>query len=310
MAKSWQLTKHRVSTSLLRLIAVVLVCAPLMLVGSPGDVIAAASSCTYKELHPGYPGYEGYVTGVDGVGDFACMEDLEDDNPDFSYRAEDRENRSAASRLGISGSEDVWTWENWMEIELERDLVPVTCYSCAFENAHNRTPPYDTDITGNDPRLACGEYGTTSIMDSRRARPGYSALGDYEDYQLRAVITLSYSDSHINAEELISGYDQVLDGLVNGRGGAGMIDAQTLWHKMLSQGGYFPVARNAAPNDQAFALELGLNGMMPFMPERSFQMLASNVDSVLSEWGDAVNRDQTDQTFCEYLISQGALTWF
>lgn len=72
--------------SFVHLIAIALVCVPLMLVGSPQSVAVAAGSCTYKELHPGYPGYEGYVTGVDGVGDFACVEELEDANPDFSYR--------------------------------------------------------------------------------------------------------------------------------------------------------------------------------------------------------------------------------
>lgn len=310
MSRTRQSIKHRIIGLFIHLVVIVLVCMPLMFIGSTQIEAVAASSCTYMELHPGYPGYQGYVTGVDGVGDFACVEDLEDASPGFSHLKEDRANRSAAKRLGISGSADVWTWENWMEIELERGLTPVTCYSCAFDSSSKRTPPSDTDITRNGPRLNCGAYGTTSIMDGLKSRPGYWAFGEIEHYQLRAVITLAYSDSHVNSEELIAGYSEVLDGLVNGKGGAGMIDAGALWDKMLSQGGYFPVAQNAVPNDQAFALELGLYGLIPFMPEDSFRMLAGNVDNALKQWGDAINRGQTDQSFCEYLISQGALNWF
>lgn len=294
-----------------RLFVIALVLGPPALAGSTQTFAAAArATCNYVELHPGYPGYNGFVTGVDGVGDFACVEDLEDEDPSFSRRAEDRENQQAARSLGISGAADVWTWENWMEIELERGLMPTTCYSCDFQNAAQRTPPTDTDVTWNDPRLACGAFGSTSLMDSFRNRPGYWALGTMDDYQLRAVVTLAYSDSHVNANQLLDGYDQVLDGLVNGKGGAGMIDVSSLWDTMLSQGGYFPVASNANPNDQVFAIEMGLYGFRPFMSEDAYRMLSSNVQYDAAQWGDGVNKGTMTETFSEYLISEGALSWF
>ncbi len=166
--------------------------------------LAAAAQCELVELYPGYPGYQGFVTGVDGVGDYACLEDLESADATFSKSRQDRLNREAAEELDITGSMDVWTWENWLAIEAERGLTP-TCYYCAFAAAEARPEPRDVPRDPSDPRLLAGRFGETTINQRYfEERDMISRFAyQWEDYQLRALAGLAFPSDHPNAEQLL-----------------------------------------------------------------------------------------------------------
>ena len=102
------------------------------------------------------------ITGLKGIGDFQCLEVLERDNPKFDRAAQDRANRAAATQLGIAGTPVDWTWENWMEIEIERGLQP-HCYACLIVDSTTFGQPYGASVPANDPRLIVGLRSGTAL---------------------------------------------------------------------------------------------------------------------------------------------------
>lgn len=276
---------------------VIMVLLPIMLSISPQRIVA--ESCNFVELRPGYPGYLGYVTGVDGIGDHACEEDLEREDPSFSKRVEDRENRRAARRLGIRGSEELWTWENWLAIESERGLSP-TCYMCAFNYAEERREPSGTDVEYSDPRLQCGTPGQYSIQEAYAYDNDMAPLGNYmEDYQLRPLAVLTSSNGHLNAEELIDAYAGVLETYYYGRGSIPRLGYY--WDIIVERGGYFELPGEASVEDQVALVYIAMYPFSFYMPPPSWSGVLSRVKEAELEWRDQIRTGNTDMSFREYL---------
>ena len=234
-------------------------------VTSPQQTVFA-KKCTLVELrpgYPGYPGYQGFVTGAQGIGDHECLEDLEEDFPRLSQRTQDRENQQAARSLGIGGSANLWTWENWLAIEGARGLVS-TCYVCALFYDGNRTQPQNTDVERDDPRLVSGTFGDTWLMTYARDQAGApSWLPPVDDYAFRALVTLIYGEPYLNAEQLMEAYELYGEQWITEsmKPGGSSIDTDWLWHRMLDRGGYFAMPKAASIDDQVFAVTLGFYGI-------------------------------------------------
>jgi hypothetical protein len=229
----------------------------------------STSSCMIVELYPGYPGYRGNVTGVmphwGGQGDYACLELLEDQDPDFSRRREDRANNRAARNLGIDGGFEDWTWENWLQIELERGFRPA-CYSCLILDASTSPLESDHRPDRDDPRLLLGFFGTTTARDRLYEEvTGFSPDGGHpvrDDFQLRAA-GYFYAGENANAEELLDAMGERV--LVWANPGGSFYSLEQVFDQMIDVGGYVPTTDEVAPSDQlfimAFTLEVGLGGI-------------------------------------------------
>lgn len=284
---------------------VILVLLPIMLSVSPQRVVA--ESCNLVELRPGYPGYLGYVTGVDGIGDHACEEELEREDPSFSKRDEDRENRRAAQRLGIRGSEELWTWENWLAIESERGLTS-TCYWCAFANAEQRgVPPY-TDIEYSDPRLQCGTFGDNSVLEAYAMRNGIGYFGDtLHDYAIRAVAVLTSGEAHLNAKELIDAYADILDNYHTA--GGSVPNFAYYWDVIVWRGGYFELPAGATVDDQIFLVLLAIEPFKGYFPGPFWNAISIQVTTAAEEWRMELARG-SNMSFREYLAEERVLQDF
>lgn len=269
----------------------------------------AAQGCELVELQPGYPGYRGFVTGVDGVGDHECLEDLEDEDADFSKRREDRENRQAAEDLGLDGGPDVWMWENWLAIEAERGLPP-TCYSCAFAEADARAEPRRTDVKRDDPRLQCGTFGEATYAVGWLHANDYPLIGslaDLGDYELRATASLVNSKPHLNAEELMEGYDWLLEEMLKPVGESMSPDSRAIWDRLVQQGGYFEIPDSLWAEDQVFLFYIGISGLGSSAGEQTIDILFNLTEQAEFDW---YSQGINTMTFSEYLQQIGADTWF
>lgn len=268
--------------------------------------LATAAQCTLVELYPGYPGYQGFVTGVDGMGDHVCLEDLESQNPSFSKSREDRLNRAAAETLGIKGPMNVWTWENWMAIEAERDLIP-TCYSCAFVAGDARLEPQGVSPDSDDPRLLAGRLLGTTIADRYATENGIFYRGTpLEDYQLRAWAYLVFTDDHPNADDLLKHYETLLDAWHSaiGDGGLSLYDSiDDMCRTLIEQGGYFPVPSTAHPDDQLFAMYIGLYSFAQLWTPDYSNVVAGIFDEYVRAWQYQYS---DEMNFGEYLRSVNA----
>lgn len=276
--------------------------------GSPKQTRSRQGSsqeCEMVELYPGYPGYRGYVTGLDGVGDHACLNDLLAEDAFFSRDEEDRENRRAGRRLGIQSSFDEWTWENWLAVEAERGMTP-TCYACALFNADERAEPRNTPVLRDDPRLLLGELGEDSVYRRYAAKNNISTTGFVlDDYQLRAIIGMANPGEHLNATELLDGYENLLDQL---HSPGQFLDAARMCRMLAKGGGYFPVPENAAADDQVFAVLVGLLGIQPFAVPDFFEGTMSHFERLITGWRQEIGQGG-QQTFAEYLQAEEGSNW-
>lgn len=262
---------------------------------------AGPGGCELVELYPGYPGYQGYVTGVDGVGDHACLRDLEARDPFFSRTDEDRENRAAGRRLGLAGDFDTWTWENWLAVEAERGMMP-TCYACLIATADQRPEPRNTPVQRDDPRLLLGEFGADTVYRRYAAEHGIGLRGTtVGDYQLRAIAGSSNSGRHLNAIQLLEAYEAILDGWFT----AGQfLNPEYLMCELSKQGGYFPIPENAAPEDQMFAVFLGVYSLELVVPPEFYRGYAEWFETLMRGWQLEIAQGG-QQSFAKYLGGQG-----
>lgn len=228
---------------------------------------ASSSTCELVELYPGYPGYRGYITGLVGAGDHKCLSDLEAMDPTFSRSREDEANLQAARSLGISGSMEVWIWENWMAIEGERDLPP-TCYSCLLFDTSQFPEPNGAYLDPNDPRLLVGTslsyltYDTTAMRRELEDN-GFSTSTFYgftSDQHLRALTGLLYGGRPLNAIEMLEAYGVVVNALTDI-----WLDIGPPNRVLLDYGGYLPTPGTANPAVQIFMFLTGFEALGSFM---------------------------------------------
>jgi hypothetical protein len=275
--------------------------------------VAASDSCELIELYPGYPEYEGFVTGISGPGDAVCLEELEDRYVRFDKRDEDRANRQAARNLGISGSMEDWTWENWLAIEGERRL-PHACYSCNILDPQARRGTHRMEVDREDPRLLSGKWDDTFLIDmARQQYAGVSYGGPVQDYQYRALVSLVYGDPFLNAPQLLDSYDAY------GRewlaqyyqpGGEYLL-ASGLWNRVLDWGGYFPVPESSSPEDQEFVVRVAFAGIhaFPMYPDDVLTGFMGMLQRAIQDWKVEIMQGGR-QSLRDYLISIGARNWY
>jgi hypothetical protein len=221
-----------------------------------GGVASAQAMCTLVELYPGYPGYRGMITGLKGVGDFQCLETLKAQDPTFDRSEEDAKNRSAAQSLGIRGTFNDWTWENWMGIEVSRGLIP-QCYACLLLDPSAYPLSSDARVAPDDPRLLIGMTVGAGIeryiLDELGIRPtGASKEGIY----WRVGAAFAYPDFTLNAPETLDGirflvgewygYD------MDGDGQFSTLTINKAQETFLLRGGYATMTGEESYEDQVY----------------------------------------------------------
>lgn len=272
---------------------------------------SAVTGCTLVELHPGYPGYQGYVTGVEGIGDHACLEDLEARNANFSKTREDKANLDAARAIGLSGGPDLWTWENWMQIEAERGMTP-TCYTCAGF-AGIRAEPTGTGIGYDDPRLilGMGSLGTVTIHRAWERENGLSTWASRRTTDFELMIIVRTFNGPLNAEEVIEIAMDSLGGLYGTTNGtASRVDTQGAWDRMVERGGYFDVPGSAAIDDQLAIMFLSVLGLEQCMGFQNADYLRTKLTSAMDDWLLELSTGDYRGSFAEYLQDLDAEDWY
>lgn len=273
------------------------------------DRRSATAQCELVELYPGYPGYRGYITGLDGVGDHACLANLEAVDPSFDRTLEDAQNLAAASRIGLAGGPEDWTWENWMAIEAERGLSP-TCYSCALLGGPNRPNPLSGPFPADDPRLLIGDYATTGVagrlLVERGAAPGALSTVLPFDADLRSLVGMEYPHQHLNAGQMLAGYG----GLVNAFAMQGYYpNTALLLQNLIAQGGYRPTSPTALPNDQIMVISVGVQTLSRFLNPAAGQGLLQQLNTSITTWRGALARSPGAPSFAEWLRVNGFLSF-
>ena len=265
------------------------------------DSVSGTTDCTLVELYPGYPGYTGFVTGVDGLGDHACLEDLEEDHPGFSRAAEDRANQRAAERLGIDGTFEDWTWENWLGIEAERGLYPVGYWYIMTSEADARRAPR-VDFDPDDPRVLLGDLESRTLIARLYEETGNNLGPDWYDADLRILGALTARREYPNAPQILAGAEAVFEGMFQ----SGVyLDTGWYWDKAVRQGGWFPMHPNAVPEDQSFGIFGVLFALRFFYGADSWQMIQARLQGTVNEW----MRSGAEEPLAEWLVDAGVTNW-
>lgn len=254
-----------------------------------GGVVA---QCEEIELYPGYPDYRGNIPGLIGPGDSACLEELEEANPKFDRVAVDRANEAAARRLGLAGPPELWTWENWMAIEGELGLQPMTCYACTAVELLEAGPPIGR-VRRDDPRLLLGVFADLSSTDALRrlfAKHGLigGSLSRFLEYDidLRALSGAAYP-GHWNAEERLAQYDAVVSGIASG----GWFSIKPLLTTLVTQGGYAPTPSTAHPYDQVMMIYAAIPVLSQLLTPLAQKAFVRQFEGILSTWENQLLRD-------------------
>jgi hypothetical protein len=176
-----------------------------------------------------------------GQGDYDCLETLERQDPSFDRAHEDQQNQRAAEQLGIAGSMEVWTWENWMQIEAVGGMAP-HCSTCLMldTTAQPLNPGRDSD--DGDIRILTGLIGQTNaiITISDRLGLGTGPTIDYflsDDYVLRA---LAYMEAPtLNAQELYTSMEDWVNAYAAPSDGYSLFDPNTVltasvWERVVT----------------------------------------------------------------------------
>lgn len=273
---------------------------------SRGTSRGRSSSCELVELYPGYPGYRGYITGLDGIGDHECLNDLEAMDPSFSRQSEDSQNTRAARALDISGSMNVWTWENWMAIEAERGMQPA-CYACLLFDGPG-PEPNGASVDVADPRILIGTSmsyltGDTTALSRLSQKHGVQLQGFASDQHFRALVGLLYAGRHLNAAQMLEAYDEVVEMLYarNSSGNFQYLDVNALSQLLLDQGGYAPTPEDAYPEDQLFLFFCGIFSLQPYYDPYSFDLVMSRLDRLVAEWELERSSSGPTLSFAEFL---------
>lgn len=208
---------------------------------------ALAQSCTLVELNPGYPGYRGMITGLKGVGDHQCKESLKRMDPEFDIEEQNRQNLSAARRLGISGSSMDWTWENWMTIEVERGLVP-QCYACLIFDPGAYPATNGATVNRSDPRLIIGMLSGDFL--ERHVLGGGNITGAREGVFWRVQAAFLYPDDNLNAQETLDAATWLIEQWRTA--GGRTLRTSSAWEEFERKGGYVNLTGKEHPQDQYF----------------------------------------------------------
>lgn len=262
-------------------------------------VTRSSADCTVVQLYPGYPGYRGNITGVmahwGGQGDYECLELLEEADPGFSKSREDRRNERAANDLGIGGSMEVWTWENWMLIESERGMTP-SCYTCLMFDSEEAplNPEFHSD--SGDIRVMTGLPGHTVAIDSILVDLyGHSSVANVhsyfkqDDYVLRALAYMQ--DWTMNATELYGEMTAWIEIAGGGSTGYAPIDYEAVLQTAVwDLGGYVRVSADTAVLDQEVLMWFSiLASTIPLMDDMELVVIDA-FSSSLTGWNDEGNR--------------------
>lgn len=205
--------------------------------------------------------------------------------------------------LGISGDANVWSWENWLLIEDERGLPP-TWYSGTFDEAPNRAKPRDTDVSSNDPRLVCGELGSSNFASEWRNEHNYNGGLIMQDYELRSLAVLSTQDGYINSEEIIENQSTILDEIYTSTGGY-YIDPRGVSDELISRGGEFEVPNGLLGEDQIFIFYLDVLGMESFSGQDDMEIVYSLIEGAHNDW----KQSGMTVSWKEYLQEIGVEEW-
>lgn len=252
--------------------------------GLPGST----RNCTLVELYPGYPGYRGNITGVmphwGGTGDYVCLQDLEASDRRFDKDDEDRANKRAARTLGINGTFEDWTWENWMLIEAEREL-PSSCYTCLILDTSTAPLNRDVQPETDDPRLLLGFWGERVAIDRITedlfGQPSYDADFYGDDYILRAEGYFLLGAT-ANAPELLEAMTDRVNEVNQPRGS--LYSYEQTVDVILSQGGYMWVTGDMSPFDQQFVAVYAFSVCMQYMPSVIGEPLLINFMALIDDW--------------------------
>jgi hypothetical protein len=243
--------------------------------------------CTMVELRPGYPGYRGNVTGVmghaGGSADYDCLEKLVEIDPKFDKVREDRANQAAATALGITGSPDLWVWENWMQIEAQRGWLP-SCYACLMVD--DASTPFNSGVQAahNDYRNIVGFMGQTSAISTTAINLGFDSmtvgrtvdlLGD--DYVLRAK-AFAVAGPSANALQLQKAFSEVVSTMWTV--GAPYLGPEHIGTVVFRWGGYILTPTGTAPLDQTLTMYYGLVSAEVTYPE----LIISQFETSVTEW--------------------------
>jgi hypothetical protein len=187
-----------------------------------------------------------------GMGDYTCLQELEEFNPEFRKSREDRANKGAARDLGIRGDFADLTWENWMMIEGQRGMIP-QCYTCLMLDTTAYPINSEAKLSRDDPRLLSGFVGTRQAINRMVVDiTGQPAPRDWvfvDDYTLRslAYIQLGYS---ANASQLLEVMEEVVENLY--KPGGGFYTLTDIHSVLTRQGGYTYTSWGATVEDQTF----------------------------------------------------------
>jgi hypothetical protein len=258
---------------------------PVFQMESDDGLPGSTSNCTLVELYPGYPGYRGNITGVmphwGGIGDYECLQTLEQVDPTFDRAQEDQANTQVARAIGVNGTFEDWTWENWMLIEDGRGL-PMSCYTCLMYDTTSSPLNPDVRPAIDDPRILLGFPGERTATDRiSQELLGENLLSDQDDYEIRAEAYFQLGAS-ANAPELLAGMiDRISEAR---RPGAPYYTYQDATDVILSRGGYTVTSETMSPDDQVFsayyAFFVGIKYVDPLVSDSYI----NNFTAVLDGW--------------------------
>lgn len=257
---------------------------------------AGSPDCTVVELYPGYPGYRGNITGVmplwNGQGDYECLETLEQNDPEFDRAEEDQANQLAADELGINGSMNLWTWENWMLIEVERGLPP-SCYTCLMIDTDVEPIRLDIEPEADDYRIRIGIIGQSEAIRTISNELGINdpddvqTIADFfqeDDYLLRVTAYVMGSPTQ-NAQELYEEMQRWVQGVASPNGISGVIDPNMVLQTVIwERGGYTPVPESATTDDQFASMSYGFAFAGVFFPETEWDVIQSELEASIDGW--------------------------
>ena len=265
----------------------------------PEEDAQLSGECTVVQLYAGYPGYRGNITGVmaqwGGQGDYECLEVLESRDPGFDKRSEDRANQRAADDLGIDGSMDIWTWENWMLIESERGMT-LNCYTCLMFDSDETPLNPELHSDSGDIRVLTGLPGHTLAIDAilvglygHASVAGIHSYFKQDDYALRALAYMQ--DWTMNASELYEEMTAWVETAAGVSTGYSPIDYEAVLQTAVwDLGGYVNVPADTSPLDQEVLMWFSILASTIPLADDMEVLVVEAFSSSLTGWNAEGNR--------------------
>lgn len=277
--------------------------------GDTPAALAAQStpSCTLVELYPGYPGYRGNITGLLpgwlGQGDYECLQTLQTLDPRFDKASVDLANSNAARALGITGTPDLWTWENWLRIEAQLGRTP-TCYSCLMLSPSVTPRRPEVGPAPNDARILTGFSGKTVGINTITTVTGHSTedLFNYDDYILRAEAYMSGGAS-MNAPQLYNAMVERVNQWFTPN--AALPDVGAMLHyAVYDSGGYSIVPPRTSSNDQLFLMTYAVAVFTNVRGEPTGRMAWNEFQQSFTRWQSALVTSANPPTLQQFMQSE------